>query len=166
MKISHTKIEATDSITCSALDAISGFLKKVSTTLWNGLLSIQKDGLQIDRAEKGKDGIFYLRAKTKRGNPFVVKCSPVKGKQSYDLSFLTQTGVAPDTRLDVAEADIPKVIGKWAHEFFNRDSGTITELTDEEGSDKLNPASTTAEDSAQSEEPIEPEPATSSDQGV
>ena len=138
MKITHTKIEsAQETISCSALDKIAGFVKKISQSLWSSLMSLGSEGINVDRSEEGKNGIFYLRATTKKGNKFTVKCSPVAGKPTYDLFFLTEVGVAPEMRQDVAEGDIAKVIGKWAHNLFERDAGKITELTDEEGQDRM-----------------------------
>lgn len=160
MKITHTSLTASkESINCSALDDISGFLKKISKSLWTNLLSLSTEGIDVDKSEQGKNGTFYLRATTKRGNKFAVKCSPVSGKSGhYDLFFLTNKGMAPEMRQDVAETDIAKIIGKWAHEYFDRDSGKLSELTDDAGADKLNPnTETTTADTAGTEQTAEGE---------
>ena len=73
MKITHTSLTAAkESINCGALNDISGFLKKISKSLWTNLLSLSTEGIDVDKSEQGKNGIFYLRATTKRGNKFAV----------------------------------------------------------------------------------------------
>ena len=135
MKITHRKLTPhLEPVEGSILSTLGRWLSSLSKTLVANLSQLNREGLDVDKAEEGKDGQFFLRITTKKNNKFVVRCTPTtKGGNRYDLSFLTEKGQAADGKMDVPEVDLYKVIGRWAHEHFPKDGGNIKEGYREDG---------------------------------
>lgn len=148
MKITHKKlISAAETIECGALSNIADHIKKLSKTLWGALLKLAGDGISVDKSEAGKNGVFYLQARTKGGNKFAVRCTPRPNSKNFDLAFLTEKGSDSQGVMDVPESELSETIALWAYEHFDEDSPELSSLIDEDtGESKLD-----AEDAATEE---------------
>lgn len=137
MKITHKKlVSATKPVERDALAPISKLVKKLSRSLWNNLKKLA--GIDIEKSEAGKNGIFYLRARTKNGNTFLVKAMPVPhNHNNYDLFFLTEDRLEPENRQDVPKEDIPEVIGEWAYERFDEDDPRLSKLLNDDTGENM-----------------------------
>lgn len=148
MKITHKKIvSATETIECGALSTIADHIKKLSKTLWGALLKLAGDGISVDRSEAGKNGIFYLQARTRGGNRFAVRCTPRPHSKNFDLAFLTEKGNDSQGVMDVSESELSETITLWAYEHFDEDAPELSSLTDEDtGESRLDTEDTATEE--------------------
>lgn len=148
MKITHKKlVSATETIECGALSTIADHIKKLSKTLWGALLKLARDGVTVDRSEAGKNGVFYLQAKTKGGNRFAVRCTPRPNSSNFDLAFLTEKGSDLQGVMDVSESELSETIALWAYEHFDEDNPELSSLTDEDtGESRLDAEGTATEE--------------------